>query len=111
MLFDELDTAERYDGVWANASLHHARDEALPGILARIWRALRPGGVFYAGYKSGEGGGRDALGRYYSFPSQARLREAYADAGPWHELVSEEGEGGGYDGVARKWLHVTAVKV
>jgi SAM-dependent methyltransferase len=109
MLFDELDEAGRYDGVWANASLHHAPDEALPGILQRIHRALRPDGLFAASYKSGDGEGRDSLGRYYSFPTEGRLRAAYAAAG-WSDITLEHGEGRGYDGVPRPWLFVTAVK-
>jgi SAM-dependent methyltransferase len=48
MRFDELEAEAAYDGVWANACLLHVPIEELPAILARIWRALRPGGVFQA---------------------------------------------------------------
>ncbi len=64
MRFDELDEAGAFDGVWANACLLHAPFEALPGIVARIFRALRTGGVFFASFKAGQGGDRDQLGRY-----------------------------------------------
>jgi SAM-dependent methyltransferase len=108
MLFDELDAVEAYDAVWANACLLHVPEAALPAILAHIHRALKPGGLFCASYKSGDGGERDSLGRYYNFPSEETLRGAYAAAGPWAELTLETGEGGGYDGVRRTWLFVTA---
>ncbi|MGE3251718.1 MAG: class I SAM-dependent methyltransferase [Hyphomonadaceae bacterium] len=109
MRFDELDAAEAYDGVWANASLLHAREQALPDIFNRIHRALKPGGIFYATFKAGEGGDRDALGRYYNFPTEESLRAALEGAGDWR-LSIETGQGGGYDNVIRTWLAVTAIK-
>jgi SAM-dependent methyltransferase len=103
--FDELRDVGTYDGVWANASLLHAPAAALPGVLGSIHRALKPGGLFYASYKAGGGGDRDALGRYFNFPARADLERAYLAAGAWETLGLEESDGGGYDGVARTWLH------
>ena len=37
-------------------------------MLTLIRRALKPGGTFYASYKTGEGDGRDTLDRYYNYP-------------------------------------------
>lgn len=110
MRFDELDETNAYAGVWASASLLHARAAALPDILARIHAALVTGGIFHASFKSGEGEGRDNLGRYYNFPTRPALEAAYAQAGAWTSLTIEQAEGGGYDGVERTWLLVTAVK-
>ncbi|MCC7267249.1 MAG: class I SAM-dependent methyltransferase [Caulobacteraceae bacterium] len=110
MRFDELDETACYDGVWANACLLHVPTAALPGVLARVWRALRPGGVFAASYKGGEGDGRDDLGRFYNFPTRETLEAAYGAAGDWGRLDLEQGEGGGYDKVVRKWFFCTAVK-
>ena len=62
MLFHELDEHEAYDGIWASACLLHVPRDELSGILARIHRALKPAGVFYASFKVGEGDGRDELG-------------------------------------------------
>ena len=45
-----------------------------PAFSARIHRALKPSGVFYASFKIGEGDGRDNLGRYYNYPSPEWLR-------------------------------------
>lgn len=39
-----------------------------------------------------------------------RLRAAYAAAGAWEPLAVTTGQGGGFDGVQRTWLHVLAVK-
>ena len=81
MLFDELDAQDAYDGVWASACLLHVPRDELESILARIHRALKPSGVFYASFKIGEGDGRDNLGRYYNYPSPEWLQTTYAAAG------------------------------
>ena len=110
MRFEELDETEAYDAVWANACLLHVPEDGLADVLGRIYRALKPGGRFYAGFKAGDGGARDSLGRYYNFPDEARLRAAYAAAGPWAQIELRHGQGGGFDGVMREWLHVEVVK-
>jgi SAM-dependent methyltransferase len=110
MRFEELDETERYDAVWANACLLHVPEAALPDILGRVWAALRAGGLFFASFKAGDGGDRDALGRFYNFISRTGLEAAYAQAGPWSELTITETPGGGYDGVPRTWLLCLAAK-
>ena len=110
MRFEELDETAAYDGVWANACLLHVPEDGLADVLARIHQALKPGGRFHTGFKAGDGGGRDSLGRYYNFPDEARLRAAYAAAGDWATLTITPGQGGGFDGVMRDWLFVDAVK-
>ena len=110
MRFEELEDVAAYDAVWANACLLHVPEDGLADVLARIHRALKPGGRFYAGFKSGDGGDRDSLGRYYNFPSEERLCVVYAAAGAWEPLDVTTGQGGGFDGVQRTWLHVLAVK-
>jgi hypothetical protein len=79
-------------------------------VLARIWRALKPGGVFYASFKTGDAEGRDTLGRYYNYPSPEWLREAYAGAGNWRSLEIETGEVIGFDDKWAPMLFVTARK-
>jgi SAM-dependent methyltransferase len=110
MRFEELDEEAAYDGVWANACLLHVPEDRLGDVLAKVHAALRHGGRFYASYKMGDGGGRDTLGRYYNFPSREKLTATYAQAGNWVSLAVEEGLSGGYDGVARTFMLVTAIK-
>lgn len=45
---------ERFDGVFANASLFHVPSEALPGVLAALHQALKPGGVLFASNPRGD---------------------------------------------------------
>ncbi len=60
LLFHDLDKVEAYDGVWANACLLHVPRPELAQVLALIWRALKPGGYFYASFKTGAAEGRDS---------------------------------------------------
>jgi SAM-dependent methyltransferase len=110
MLFHELDDDEAYDGVWASACLLHAPRDELAGILARIRRALKPEGVFYASYKLGDGDGRDKLGRYYNYPSAPWLQSVYAEAGPWLSLASDTSEVKSFDAAPATLLHLTVRK-
>jgi SAM-dependent methyltransferase len=110
LLFHDLDEVEAYDGVWANACLLHVPRQELSHILALIWRALRPGGYFYASYKTGDADGRDTLNRYYNYPSPDWLRATYANAGNWNSWSIEIGDVTGFDGKHAQMLFVTARK-
>jgi SAM-dependent methyltransferase len=110
MRFDELEESGAFDGVWASACLLHVPRDELGGILARIHRALKAGGVFYASFKSGDGDGRDSLGRYYNYVSADWLRAAYASAGPWQCLSSDTSEIKSFDGKPATMLHLVMRK-
>ncbi|MBR0950926.1 class I SAM-dependent methyltransferase [Bradyrhizobium canariense] len=110
MRFDQLDAHEAHDGVWASACLLHVPRDELAGILARIHRALRPSGVFYASYKTGEGDGRDSLGRYYNYASPEWLEATYASAGPWITLSSDGSVIQSFDETPANMLHLVVRK-
>jgi SAM-dependent methyltransferase len=110
MRFDELDEIARYDGVVAVYSLLHVPREGLSNVLARIWRALKPGGWHVATYKTASSEGRDRLGRYYNYPSETELRAFYAAAGDWCDITIETGEGRGYEGGVSRFLMITLRK-
>lgn len=109
MQFGELEAVAAYDAVWAHACLFHCPRAALPGVVAAIHRALRPGGLHYASFKHGTDEFRDDRGRLNSRVPPEHLQDLYRSAGfdlialdPW------QGEGAG--GVMRDWLSVTARK-
>lgn len=110
LLFDDLDAAAVYDGIWANACLLHVPRDQLANVLARIRRALKAGGAFYASYKSGDGDGRDGLDRYYNYPTEEWLRATYRQAGAWSDLSIETGEVRGFDDAMAEMLFVLARK-
>jgi SAM-dependent methyltransferase len=110
LLFHDLDKVEACDGVWANACLLHVPRHELAQVLALIWRALKPGGHFYASFKAGVEDGRDTLNRYYNYPSPEWLRANYASAGSWSSLSIETGEVRGFDNEWAAMLFVVARK-
>ena len=110
LLFHDLDAVETYDGVWANACLLHVPRDQLADVLALIHRAIKPGGAFYASYKTGEGDGRDTLDRYYNYPTEDWLRATYAQSGAWNDLSIETGEVRGFDDAMAKMFFALARK-
>ncbi len=110
LLFHDLDEVEAYDGVWAKACLLHVPRTDLAQVLTLIRRALKPGGSFYASYKTGDAEGRDTLDRYYNYPTADWLRATYTEAGEWDELSIESGEVIGFDDKMAEMLFVLARK-
>jgi SAM-dependent methyltransferase len=105
--FDAFDDVALYDGVWASFSLLHDSREAMPGHLARLYRALRPGGWLYLGLKEGAGTRRDRLGRRYTYYTRPEIERLLRAAGfPEPETVITQGEG--YDGSRTGLLHILA---
>jgi SAM-dependent methyltransferase len=47
--------AERFDGVYANASLFHVPSQELPRVLRQLHAALKPGGVLFSSNPRGDG--------------------------------------------------------
>lgn len=108
MRFDQLEAAQAYDGVWAHATLLHAPREVLPGVLSRVFRALKPGGIHFANFKTGQAEGRDGFGRYYNYLSAEEVEAAYRGSAAWEILSVAEYEGGDYGGRRRPWVAITA---
>jgi SAM-dependent methyltransferase len=88
-LSDNLDDPDRdapYDGVWASASLVHARREDLPIALSALARATRPGGVLHLALKEGDGARFSTHGhvggpRHFTFWREELLRAVLEEAG------------------------------
>ena len=73
--------AERFHGVFANASLFHVPSQELPRVLAELWAALRPGGALFSSNPRGpnrEGWSGD---RY----------ACYVELDAWREFMSAAG--------------------
>ena len=79
--FADLSDIAAFDAVWASFSLLHAPKADFPGHLSAIHRALKPGGVLALSMKLGQGEGRDRLGRFYAWYSEAELAALLTAAG------------------------------
>lgn len=65
MLFQELEVNEKYDGIWACASILHLPKKELKEVLKKMLVALKPGGWIYTSFKYGEYEGM-RNGRYFT---------------------------------------------
>ena len=52
--FYELNDVERYDGIWACASLLHCQRDRLAEVIGKLLEALKPMGVLYMSFKYGD---------------------------------------------------------
>ncbi len=61
---------ERFDGIFANASLFHIPSQELPRVLAQLWHTLKPDGVLFSSNPHGrdqEGLQDHRYGSFYTF--------------------------------------------
>lgn len=105
--FEDVTQVNHYDGIWANFSLLHAPREAMPAHLARIAMALKPGGRFHIGVKTGTGCKRDPLGRLYTYYTEDELTGLLAEAG-MSVFDRRDGVDKGLDGVDAHWITLAA---
>lgn len=65
MLFQELDVRDKYDGIWACASILHLPKNDLKIVLQKMATALKKHGFIYTSFKYGEFEG-ERNGRYFT---------------------------------------------
>lgn len=61
----DLDESNKYDGIWACASLLHLKKSELPTAFVNINNAIKSNGVIYVSFKKGTFEG-DRNGRYFT---------------------------------------------
>jgi SAM-dependent methyltransferase len=80
--FLELDLPDnRFDGVFANASLFHVPSQELPRVLRELWATLKPGGVLFSSNPKGSNEEGWNHGRYGAFHDLRRWRRFMVTAG------------------------------
>ncbi|WP_336943216.1 class I SAM-dependent methyltransferase [Acinetobacter modestus] len=76
--FYDLDEVERYDGIWACASLLHCERDRLAEVLQKMLCALKTNGVIYMSFKYGDSD-REKDGREFTdlneIQAEALLRQ------------------------------------
>jgi SAM-dependent methyltransferase len=74
--FLKLDVpSQRFDGIFANASLFHVPSQELPRVLRQLHAALKAGGVLFSSNPHGrneEGWNRGRYGAYHDLPTWRR---------------------------------------
>ena len=105
MLFSELDEQERYDGIFACASILHVPSAELPDIIGKMKKAVKKDGVLYVSFKYGTFEGV-RNGRYFTDQTDESLKQILDQVGGL-DIIST-----GITGDARpgredeKWLNV-----
>ncbi len=107
--FDDIVGEALYDGIWASFSLLHAPRADIPRHLAALAHALKPGGAFFLGMKTGSGEGRDDLGRRYSYFTDAEFEAMLTDLG-LRITHRETGKEAGFSGSVDPFILLHAVK-
>lgn len=74
ILFQELDEQEKYDGIWACASILHLSKEELSVVLDKMIAALKKNGIIYTSFKYGDFEG-ERNGRYFTYFTDKSFKE------------------------------------
>ena len=75
---DEINSKQRYDSIWAAASLLHLPFSELPKNFAHLSKALKSGGLFYASFKYGEHE-YDKEGRHFTPINEKKTEALFKD--------------------------------
>ena len=104
--FLSLEEKEKYDGIWAQASILHLEEHDLKTALTLIERALKRDGVFYSSFRKGEEDGYEN-GRWYTNMTERRFL-SFLPASLYVEKIWESQDV--RPGVSRTWLSIICRK-
>ena len=104
--FLSLEEKDKYDGIWAQASILHLEEHDLRVALTLIERALKRDGVFYSSFRKGEGDGYEN-GRWYTNMTEGRFL-SFLPASLYVEKIWESQDV--RPGVNRTWLSIICRK-
>lgn len=104
--FLSLEEKEKYDGIWAQASILHLEEHDLKTALTLIERALKRDGVFYSSFRKGEEDGYEK-GRWYTNMTERRFL-SFLPASLYVEKIWESQDV--RPGVSRTWLSIICRK-
>ena len=104
--FLSLEEKEKYDGIWAQASILHLEEHDLRVALTLIERALKRDGVFYSSFRKGEEDGYEN-GRWYTNMTERRFL-SFLPASLYVEKIWESQDV--RPGVSRTWLSIICRK-
>ncbi len=87
MDFMQVECSEKYDAIWACASMLHINSDMLPEVVNKLRGAIRPKGIWYMSFKYGDfEGERD--GRFFVDMTSEKFRNIFDRLKGW-SLVEE----------------------
>ncbi len=107
-LFSELDAVDKYDGIWACASILHLPKAELKDVFHKMIAAVKTSGYIYTSFKYGDFEG-ERNGRYFTDFTEATFGQFVSDVPAicikdmW--ITSDVRPGRGNE----KWLNVITV--
>jgi len=110
MLFQELDAYEKYDGIWACASILHLPKGELADVITKIETALKTGGVLYTSFKYGDSEGMKN-GRYFTCFTEETLKEFWGNVSSLQIIDQWITQDVRPDRKDEKWINLLARRV
>lgn len=74
MFFQELEEVDKYDGIWACASILHLPIDELAEVMRRLVTALKENGIIYTSFKYGKFAG-ERNGRFFTDMTEETFAE------------------------------------
>ena len=100
---------EKYDGIWANASLLHLLFNEIEEFVCRASDYLKPDGVLYISMKTGIQTGCDNKGRFFTAFSEEKVQQIVAKSTAFIVIDSwKTGDGLSREGL--QWINLILKK-
>lgn len=87
MYFQEFNESDKYDGIWACASLLHLNQQELIEVLHKLVKSMKNNSIFYVSFKYGTFEGM-RNGRYFNDMNEEKFMEIIKDI-PNLEIVDK----------------------
>ena len=108
--FEELQLEDKYDGIWACASLLHLDNNALRDVLNKLYDNLNDSGIFYMSFKYGTSEFIDENNRYFNMFTEERLIK-FIEENTKYNILQINGADDSLDRINEvKWINVLCKK-
>lgn len=108
--FEELSLVDKYDGIWACASILHVDRRNIVDVIKNVSSNLKRNGIFYMSFKYGKDEYIDEKGRYFNCYTEESFQEVIKEV-PQLGVVKMYKSGdvlGGRESLV--WLNIFLVK-
>jgi len=110
MNFEQISLPQKYDGIWACASLLHVKRKNLKNVLVNLAKALNEGGIIYCSFKYGETE-RQKGERYFNDMNEALLKEIISDVPSLKFTEAWKSRDARKDRSSESWLNCILTKI